>query len=109
MKFVGNEDVTPDEYRDSRMIPISRWKGMLGVLPYDREGEYIPVPVSASVVELGLSQHIGAPSVACVSVGDTVKVGDLVANAGNGLSVPTYASINGRVSYVDEKKIILEA
>jgi Na+-translocating ferredoxin:NAD+ oxidoreductase RnfC subunit len=42
-------------------------------------------------------------------VGDTVKVGDLVANAGNGLSVPTYASINGRVSYVDEKKIILEA
>ncbi len=109
MKFVGNEDVTPDEYRDSRMIPISRWKGMLGVLPYDREGEYVPVPVKASCVEIGLSQHIGAPSVACVAVGDTVKVGDLVANAANGLSVPTYASIDGRVSYVDEKKIILQA
>ena len=109
MKYVGNEEVEADEYRDSRMIPISRWKGLLGVLPYDREGQYLPTPVKASTVELGMGQHIGAPSVPCVKVGDTVKVGDMVASAGNGLSVPTYASINGRVVYADDKKIILEA
>ncbi|MBP3436551.1 MAG: SLBB domain-containing protein [Clostridia bacterium] len=109
MKYVGNEDVFVDEYRDSRLIPISRWKSLLGVAPYDREAEYISTPVTARVVELGLSQHIGAPSVPCVSVGDTVKVGDMVAGAGNGLSVPTYASISGRVTHVDEKKIVVEA
>ena len=33
----------------------------------------------------------------------------MIANAGNGLSVPQYASIGGRVTFVDPTRIIIEA
>ena len=56
-----------------------------------------------------MSQHIGAPSVPCVKVGDEVELGQMIATAGNGLSVPQYASIAGRVVRADEQKIVIEA
>ena len=82
---------------------------MLGVLKFDKIPTYLPKPLTASRVEIAMSQHIGAPSVPCVSVGDTVKAGDLIANVGAGLSVPQYASISGTVVSVDPTKIIIEA
>lgn len=108
MKYVGTADVEADEYRDDRMIPISRWKALLGVSRFDREGELIDGLTEASAVEIGLNWHIGAPSVLCVKVGDTVRKGDKIADAGNGLSVPAYASLDGRVSYADERKVVIE-
>ena len=57
----------------------------------------------------GATQHIGAPSVPTVAVGDEVEKNQLIANPGNGLSVPQYASISGRVTYVDDKKIVIQA
>ena len=65
--------------------------------------------MAAKKVEIRMSQHIGAPSVPAVSVGDMVTAGQLIANAGAGLSVPQYASISGKVSFVDATKIIIEA
>jgi electron transport complex protein RnfC len=56
-----------------------------------------------------MSQHIGAPSTPAVSVGDEVSEGQLIANAGAGLSLPQYASIAGRVVSVDPTKIVIEA
>ena len=56
-----------------------------------------------------MSQHIGAPSVPSVAVGDTVTEGQLIANCGTGLSVPQYASISGRVTFVDNTRIVIEA
>ena len=56
-----------------------------------------------------MAQHIGAPSVPCVAVGDTVERGQLIANPGAGLSVPQYASISGKVIFADAKTIIIEA
>ena len=55
-----------------------------------------------------LSQHIGAPAAACVNVGDTVKVGDVVGMAGNGLSVNIHASIDGEVKDVTRDYIIIK-
>ena len=72
-------------------------------------GTYIPEKLRADKVEIRMSQHIGAPSVPCVEVGDTVTEGQMIANAGNGLSVPQYASIGGRVTFVDPTRIIIEA
>lgn len=108
MKYVGNEDVTPDEYRDSRLLPSSRWKQQLGVDKYDREGVVMPPVTETSAVEIGLGWHIGAPARAIVAVGDTVQAGDRIGEAADGLSVPAYTSISGRVTYVDDKKIVIE-
>jgi len=60
-------------------------------------------------VEILMSQHIGAPSVPTVSVGDKVEVGQLIADAAQGLSVPQYASISGKIVSVDPSKIVIEA
>ena len=108
MKYVGNEDVTPDEYRDSRLIPISRWKQQLGVARFDREGVTVPPIERVSAVEIGLNWHIGAPSVLAVQVGDRVKRGDMIGTAANGLSVPAFASVDGVVTYADASKVVID-
>ena len=109
MKYVGTEEVEADEYRDSRLIPISRWKAQLGVARFDREGELLPPVETVDAVEIGLNWHIGAPSVLAVKLGDTVRRGDKIAEAADGLSVPAYASIDGRVTYADPMKVVIEA
>ena len=109
MKYVATEDVVADEYRDSRLIPISRWKAQLGVTPFDREGVLVDPIETVGTVEIGLNWHIGAPSVLAVKVGDVVKKGDKIADAAGGLSVPAYASIDGKVIYADDKKVVIES
>ncbi len=50
---------------------------------------------------LPVSQHIGAPSSACVAVGDAVSVGTLVAEAGGFVGSPIYSSVSGTVKKID--------
>ena len=59
-------------------------------------------------MEILLRQHIGAPSVAIVKDGDTVQRGDKIAESAEGLSLPQYASISGRVTLVEGVKIIID-
>lgn len=111
IKYVAGPDeefhVSPD--RDWRMLNSGKWKEMLGVAKFDKHPTYIPEKLSCDRVEIRMSQHIGAPSIPCVAEGDTVSLGQMIANAGNGLSVPQYASISGHVTHVDDTKIIIEA
>lgn len=104
-----DESFTPNPDREYRMLNAGKWKEMLGVARFDKYPTYIPEKLTAQRVEIKMSQHIGAPSVPCVSVGDVVTENQMIANAGAGLSVPQYASIAGRVVYADDKKIIIEA
>lgn len=48
-----------------------------------------------------LSQHIGAPAVACVAKGDMVKVGTKIAEAGGFVSAPIFSSVSGKVNKID--------
>ena len=59
-------------------------------------------------VEILLRQHIGSPSVPCVQDGDVVNKGDKIAEAAEGLSLPQYAPISGRVTVFDGEKIVIE-
>lgn len=60
--------------------------------------EVFPVP---ETVVIPLSQHIGAPAVAQVAKGDTVKVGQLIASAGGFVSSNIHSSVSGSVVSVD--------
>lgn len=94
--------------RDGRRVPVARLTARLGLTPYavlaPLSGE-----MSAHIVRLPLSQHIGAPSVAAVKQGDRVQKGQTVAQAGKGLSVALHASVSGKVRSVSSTEIIIES
>ena len=57
----------------------------------------MPSPKS---VTIPMSMHIGAPANPCVKVGDEVKVGQLIAEAGGFVSAPIHASVSGKVTAI---------
>ena len=65
----------------------------------ERAPERIPVP---GEIVLPMSMHIGAPAKPVVSVGDTVKVGQLVAEGSGFVSSPIHASVSGKVRSIEE-------
>jgi len=76
-----------------------------GVHPHDHKHfsasapiEVMPLPQR---VVIPMSQHIGAPSVPIVKVGDEVKAGQKIADAGGFVSIPQHASISGKVTKID--------
>ena len=55
------------------------------------------------ILTFPLSQHIGAPSVPCVSVGDKVYVGQKIAEAGGFVSANIHSSVSGKVISIEKR------
>ena len=108
MRFVAKDEVLPLAEREYRMVPSVRWANVLGVAKFDKLAKYIGEQKDFTKAEIYLRQHIGAPSVAVVKDGDLVQVGDLVAESADGLSLPQYASVSGKVTIEENVKIIIE-
>lgn len=77
-----------------------------GVHPHDYKHfsasaalEEFPLPER---VIISMSQHIGAPSQPLVKVGDEVKTGQKIADAGGFVSIPQHASISGKITKIDK-------
>lgn len=108
MRYVGKDEVFPAPEREYRMVPSERWASVLGVAKFDKLPKYLGEDTDFSRVEIYLRQHIGAPSVIAVNDGDFVQRGDKIADSAEGLSLPQYASISGRVTVVEGTKIIID-
>lgn len=108
IRYVGKDEVSATAEREYRMVPSERWQSVLGVDKFDKVPSYIGVQKDFDKVEIYLRQHIGAPSVCIVNDGDEVKKGDKIADSAEGLSLPQYATIDGKVLVVDGVKIIIE-
>lgn len=106
IRYVANSAVQAREERDWRMVPSEKWESVLGVKFYDRVSVFKDEPIDVKKVEIPMKSHIGAPSVPCVKDGDRVEKGDVIATAGEGLSIAAHASISG-VAYVDGNKITI--
>ena len=112
MKYVAdpNEQFTPSPDRQARMVSAGKWKEVLGVAQYDKFPPiYVEEKLKATEVFVPMSQHIGAPAIPVVAVGDIVEENQMIAKAAEGLSVPHFAPISGRVTYVDAKTIVIHA
>lgn len=106
LRFNGDGNYEPRDERDYRMIPYKKWMSALGVTKFDKIADYGGEINDFSRVEIPLSGHIGAPSIPSVIDGDTVKAGDLIAKAADGLSLPQHASVDGTVTLGINKIII---
>lgn len=52
-----------------------------------------------------MSQHIGAPATPIVAVGDSVKKGQKIAEAGGFVSSPIYSSVSGTVKKIEPRRV----
>ncbi|ADG81504.1 4Fe-4S dicluster domain-containing protein [Thermincola potens] len=105
----SNATLQANADREMKKIPVKRLIIRLNLESYNLPAPLSPKSFSTNRVTLPLSQHIGAPAKPVVRPGDSVKCGDLIAEAPEGaLSVPLHASINGRVAMVSEKEIVIE-
>ena len=66
--------------------------------------EAVEVLALPDVVNVPLSQHIGAPAVAKVAKGDKVKVGELIAEAAGFVSANIHAPVSGTVTGRSEER-----
>ena len=78
-----------------------------GVHPSERKelSEHIPLkrfPDPETVV-ISMSQHLGAPATPIVQVGDTVKVGQKIADASAFISAPVHSSVSGTVVAIEPR------
>ena len=65
----------------------------------DRPIESMPAP---HTVYLPLRQHDGEPCVPTVSAGDSVRAGEIIAAAGDGISCPLHSPVSGTVRGIAE-------
>lgn len=102
------KEPSPVHNRELRRVPLSRLRARLDLEKYNRSAPITDDAIEPSEVKILLSQHIGAPSVACVKCGDMVTAGDVVAKAEDGkLGVDIHSSISGKVTDVTDKFIIV--
>ncbi|MEG0824935.1 MAG: SLBB domain-containing protein [Oscillospiraceae bacterium] len=94
--------------RPYRTVPEKRLAARIGLAHYPDKAPMDETPVSVRRVKILFSQHIGAPAKPMVAQGDRVSAGDMIAAAGQGLSVAIHASITGKVLEVNESFAILE-
>lgn len=104
IQYQGPRDIIPSqqEFRGFRKVPTSRLATKTGISHYlelhpDFGGYYSP-----DRVRIPLQQHIGAPSVPVVNIGDRVNAGDCIAEIPEGaLGAKIHASIPGVVTKID--------
>lgn len=92
--------------RPLRRVPISRLRARLGLDAYNVKAPLDESYIIVDHVRIKTSQHIGAPAVPIVKVGDIVKEGQKIGEAAeNALSLPVHASIDGVVTSVSAQEI----
>ena len=95
---------------DNRKVPVHRLMERLEVIKYDGHPEFFSGNVKVNTVYLLLQQHLGQPAAPVVGKGDRVKKGDVVGEIPEGaLGARVHASIDGTVSAVDDKQIIVQS
>ncbi len=103
---IKGDEVSPK--RDYRKIPMKRLVSRLGLSKYDVMAPLHEEKLNPKTVKISLAGHIGAPSKAVVKKGDTVKRGQVIGKAAEGLSINTHSSIAGQVMEVTDRYILIK-
>lgn len=98
-----------DPAREYKKFPIAKLINKLGLKKYNLPAPLTEVKVDFTSVTIPLGQHIGAPAVPCVNVGDSVAKGDVIAKPAEGkLGACIHASISGTIKEIANNNITIE-
>ncbi len=93
----------------ARRVPSRRLIARLGVTAYDGPAPLAPFESTSAALTIPLHQHAGAPAVPVVELGQRVYAGDLLGEIPPGkLGARVHASVDGTVSAVTDRAIVLE-
>jgi Na+-translocating ferredoxin:NAD+ oxidoreductase RnfC subunit len=110
LHWTGPKEVTPHPMYEYRRTPLKQLVAKLGIEEYDVHTPFDATGPSPERVAIPLAQHIGAPAVAVVREGETVRAGQLIGEIPDGqLGARVHASIAGSVESVGENVVIARA
>lgn len=99
-----------DKNRNMKLVPISRLTARLGLSKYNCPAPLSEDEISPKKIRITFNQNIGASAKAVVKSGDSVKVGQIIADvAEKSLGLPIHSSINGTVVDANEHFIIIKS
>lgn len=103
IKYKQTKPVKVHPMKDGRRVPLKQLINRLKLSEFDGHTPYTQDVPDTNSVKLKLRQHIGAPALPKVSVGQRVEAGNLVASpADNALGSNIHASISGMVTHVND-------
>lgn len=106
---LSNAPESAHPMHDYKKFPIKKLIANLGLLKYNVAAPLAELPHEIDHVSIPCGQHIGAPAVPCVAVGDTVAKGDVIAKPAEGkLGACIHASISGTVKAIADGCIAIE-
>ncbi len=103
LAYKGSKDIIEEKtsYREYRKIPGSRLANRIGIAQYMAIETPFLGDIHPAEVNIPLRQHIGAPSVPDVSIGQSVRKGDRIGSIPEGaLGANIHAGISGIVQEV---------
>jgi Na+-translocating ferredoxin:NAD+ oxidoreductase RnfC subunit len=107
-KWDGPKTVAVHPMKEFRRIPLKQLMKRIGVFDYEAHATYQEIAFKPAIVQIPLKQHIGAPAVPVVKVGQAVQKGQLIGDVPpDKLGAKIHASISGQVREVSEQAITI--
>ncbi len=102
------EEFIVRDSRENRLIPSKRLIARLGLSEFDKSAPMSETTIRPEIVMIAKSQHVGAPAIPVVSVGEHVNVGQLIGKIPkDSLGAAIHASISGTVEEIENAFIAI--
>ena len=99
----------PRSAREYRLIPSKRLIAKIGLTAFDKPAPLTEIEFRPETIRIALRQHIGAPAIPVVAVGEQVKAGQLIGKIpDNSLGAAIHASLDGTVVESTEHSIVIK-
>ncbi|SMC70462.1 4Fe-4S dicluster domain-containing protein [Sporomusa malonica] len=84
--------------REYRLIPSKRLVAKIGLTAFDKPAPMTQIEFRPETIRVALRQHIGAPAIPVVAVGEQVQAGQLIGKIpDNSLGAAVHSSLSGSV------------
>lgn len=111
IKNIKHEQIKPVKVhpiKDGRRVPIKQLLKRLDLEKFEQKTPFKNINVDVSEVKILTKQHVGAPSITIIKVGDRVSKGDLIIKNEDGkLGANIHASISGIVKESTNNYVII--